>query len=61
MNGVYVATAHNCWGILNAPASGQALAELISTGTTNSIDLAPFDPGRFTAPGEARAPFYHRA
>jgi glycine/D-amino acid oxidase-like deaminating enzyme len=44
--GVYVATAHNVWGILNAPATGEALAELIADGIARSTDLAPFDPGR---------------
>jgi len=28
--GAYVATGHNVWGILNAPATGEALAELIA-------------------------------
>jgi hypothetical protein len=27
IEGVYVATGHNVWGILNAPATGEALAE----------------------------------
>ncbi len=44
--GVYVATGHNCWGILNAPASGKAMAELIATGAARCVDLAPFDPAR---------------
>jgi len=41
-----VATGHNVWGILNAPASGEALAELIADGVTCSTDLTPFDPMR---------------
>ena len=44
--GVFVATGHNCWGILNAPASGKAMAELIATGEARCVDLAPFDPAR---------------
>ena len=44
--GAYVATGHNCWGMLNAPASGKAMAELLCDGTSTSIDLAPFDPAR---------------
>ena len=44
--GAYVACGHNVWGMLNAPASGEAIAELIVDGTTNHIDLAPFSPGR---------------
>jgi glycine/D-amino acid oxidase-like deaminating enzyme len=43
---LYVATGHNVWGILNAPATGEAMAQLIAEGTTRDIDLAPFDPGR---------------
>jgi glycine/D-amino acid oxidase-like deaminating enzyme len=44
--GVYVATGHSVWGILNAPATGEALAELIADGCARSTDLAPFDPIR---------------
>lgn len=47
--GLYVATGHNVWGILNAPATGEALAELIAGGATREIDLSPFDPARLTA------------
>jgi glycine/D-amino acid oxidase-like deaminating enzyme len=41
----YVATGHSVWGMLNAPATGEAMAELIVEGTAR-IDLAPFDPAR---------------
>jgi glycine/D-amino acid oxidase-like deaminating enzyme len=44
--GAYVATGHGPWGILNAPATGLALAELIAEGTASSVDLRPFDPAR---------------
>jgi glycine/D-amino acid oxidase-like deaminating enzyme len=44
--GLYVATGHNVWGILNAPATGEALAELIADGVAVSTDLTPFDPAR---------------
>jgi glycine/D-amino acid oxidase-like deaminating enzyme len=44
--GAYVATGHNVWGILNAPATGEALAELIADGVAHSVDLTPFDPIR---------------
>ncbi|AWM02798.1 NAD(P)/FAD-dependent oxidoreductase [Bradyrhizobium amphicarpaeae] len=43
---LYVATGHGSWGILNAPATGEALAELIVEGATRHVDLAPFDPAR---------------
>jgi glycine/D-amino acid oxidase-like deaminating enzyme len=48
-----VATGHGPWGILNAPATGLALAELIADGTARSVDLRPFDPSRLP-PARAR-------
>ena len=44
--GVYVATGHNVWGILNAPATGEAMAEQIIDGAARSVDLTAFDPAR---------------
>lgn len=44
---LYIATGHSCWGILNAPATGLALAELIVEGRCSSIDLSFFSPSRF--------------
>lgn len=44
--GAYIATGHSVWGILNAPATGEALAELIAEGAAKATDLAPFDPAR---------------
>jgi glycine/D-amino acid oxidase-like deaminating enzyme len=41
----YVATGHSVWGMLNAPATGEAMAELIVDGRAR-IDLAPFDSAR---------------
>ncbi len=56
-SGAYVATGHGVWGILNAPATGEAMAELILRGHA-SLDLSPFDPGRLPparrAPGQDR-------
>jgi glycine/D-amino acid oxidase-like deaminating enzyme len=47
--GAYVATGHSVWGILNAPATGETVAELILDGATRTVDLSPFDPARFAA------------
>ena len=47
--GAYVATGHSVWGILNAPATGEAVAELILDGAAQTVDLAPFDPARLAA------------
>ncbi|PYN94964.1 MAG: FAD-binding oxidoreductase [Candidatus Rokuibacteriota bacterium] len=44
--GAYVATGHGSWGMLNAPATGLALAELIIDGAASLVDLRPFDPAR---------------
>jgi glycine/D-amino acid oxidase-like deaminating enzyme len=49
LDGAYVATGHNVWGILNAPATGEALAELITEGASRATDLTPFDPARLPA------------
>lgn len=42
----YVASGHSVWGILNAPATGEAMAELILDGAARSVDIASFDPAR---------------
>jgi glycine/D-amino acid oxidase-like deaminating enzyme len=46
VRGAYIATGHSCWGILNAPASALAMAELLIDGHAHSVDLRPFDPRR---------------
>ena len=52
--GAYVATGHGPWGMLNAPGTGLALAELIADGRATSLDLEAFDPARLPA-----GPVYH--
>lgn len=44
--GAYIATGHSVWGILNAPATGEAMAELVADGVAETTDLTPFDPAR---------------
>lgn len=44
--GAYVATGHSVWGMLNGPATGEAIAELILDGATTHVDLTPFAPER---------------
>jgi glycine/D-amino acid oxidase-like deaminating enzyme len=46
VKGAYVATGHSVWGILNAPATGEALAELIIDGAAHTVDISRFHPGR---------------
>lgn len=47
--GVYVATGHGAWGILNAPATGRMIAEMILDGRSHSLDAAPFMLTRLTS------------
>ena len=44
----YINAGHNCWGIAWAPATGKAMSELVLEGECKSVNLAPFDPARFT-------------
>ena len=54
IDGAYVATGHSVWGVLNAPATGEAMGELIMDGAARRVDLAPFAPGRLPALDPAR-------
>jgi glycine/D-amino acid oxidase-like deaminating enzyme len=54
VDGAYVATGHSVWGMLNAPATGEAMAELILDGATQHVDLTPFAAGRLRALDPAR-------
>jgi glycine/D-amino acid oxidase-like deaminating enzyme len=38
--GVYIATGHSCWGILNSPVTGLMLSELIDDGQIACVDSA---------------------
>lgn len=51
IEGAYITTGHSVWGILNAPASGEAMAGLILDGKARGTDLSAFDPGRFFGMG----------
>jgi len=42
----YIGTGHGCWGILNGPATGKCLAQLILK-MKPDIDLTAFSPKRF--------------
>lgn len=44
---VHVATGHNAWGILWAPATGRAMAEVLLDGEAASLNLRAFAPRRF--------------
>lgn len=40
--GAFLATGHASWGILNAPATGRMVSEMILDGRSHSLDAAPF-------------------
>lgn len=42
IDGLYINAGHSCWGILQGPVSGRAMAELLATGRSSCIDLKPF-------------------
>lgn len=46
VTGAYVATGHSVWGMLNGPATGEAMAELIVDGAASTVDITPFNPAR---------------
>ncbi|MBG03630.1 MAG: D-amino-acid oxidase [Rhodospirillaceae bacterium] len=46
VEGAYVATGHSVWGMLNGPATGEAMAELIVDGAASTVDISPFAPER---------------
>ena len=56
IEGAYIATGHSAWGILNAPATGESMAELILDGAARSVDLSAFDPARLPPFDPARLP-----
>lgn len=44
---VYIGCGHSCWGILNAPATGAGLAEIVVEGSSRIGKMEAFSPGRF--------------
>jgi glycine/D-amino acid oxidase-like deaminating enzyme len=47
--GAYLATGHAVWGILNAPATGRMVSEMILDGRSHSVDARPFAVSRLPA------------
>lgn len=52
--GFHLATGFSGHGLMMAPATGAALAELLLTGAADGLDIAAFDPGRFARGVEFR-------
>ena len=49
IDGAFITTGHSVWGMLNAPASDEAMAQLILDGVTSQVNLTPFAPDRLKA------------
>lgn len=47
--GAFLATGHASWGILNAPATGRMVSEMILDGRSHSVDATPFALARLPA------------
>lgn len=47
--GAFLATGHASWGILNAPATGRMVSEMILDGGSQSVDASPFALSRLPA------------
>ena len=47
LEGFYCANGFSGHGVMHSPATGQILADLITTGTTNVIDAEALSPDRF--------------
>lgn len=52
--GFYLANGFSGHGLMMAPATGAALAELLATGASTRLDIGAFDPGRFARGAEFR-------
>lgn len=54
--GAFVATGHSVWGMLNAPGTAEALADVVTGGRPEHVDLTAFAPARLPvlAPGAVR-------
>jgi glycine/D-amino acid oxidase-like deaminating enzyme len=46
VDGLILAAGHSCWGILNAPATGLVVSELVVHGTAKSLDIGALAPAR---------------
>jgi len=47
VEGAYLCTGHNCWGILWGPVSGLAISELVLEGKSTCADISAFTVERF--------------
>ena len=45
--GLYIAAGHTCWGIQNAPGTGQLISEFVFDGQAKSARIGSLDPRNF--------------
>ncbi|KAG9287063.1 hypothetical protein G9A89_023028 [Geosiphon pyriformis] len=46
LEGIYIASGHSVWGILNSPGTGLVIAEMVLEGEAKSIDVRKLSPIR---------------
>ena len=51
VGGFYVANGFSGHGLMMSPAVGAAMADLLTTGASERLDITPFDPQRFARGG----------
>eukprot|EP00745_Piridium_sociabile_P003300 TRINITY_DN119707_c0_g1_i1.p1 TRINITY_DN119707_c0_g1~~TRINITY_DN119707_c0_g1_i1.p1 ORF type:complete len:377 (+),score=28.02 TRINITY_DN119707_c0_g1_i1:27-1157(+) len=48
IEGCFIASGHGCWGVLNGPASGLIMADIIASGESKRLtDISRFSPDRY--------------
>ncbi|KAF9891310.1 hypothetical protein FE257_004165 [Aspergillus nanangensis] len=45
--GLYLAAGHTCWGIQNAPGTGQVISEFVFDGKAKSANIGSLDPRNY--------------
>lgn len=57
--GLYIAAGFNGHGVMHSPAVARAVAEQITLGASQSVDVAPLSPARFAAGAAAEPQAFH--
>ena len=47
MQGLWLATGHDEWGMQNAPGTGLIISEMVFEGSARSVDAESLDPKHF--------------
>jgi sarcosine oxidase, subunit beta len=57
--GLYIAAGFNGHGVMHSPSVAQAVAEQITLGASQTVDVEPLSPARFAADAAEIAPAFH--